>query len=105
MLIFIVEQPRKILLREDLKNRWLMRRAVVASIEAEGAVNWVIAACAGEEVFSGEGDNGKFARPADRPFFDPDTCTVFEIGEETGKEFKGSRILAWELAAPESSSE
>ena len=101
MRVFLVEADSGTL--TDRQDQWVFRRAVVVSIEEDSAVHCVERGLHGEEVFAGSTDTGRFARPQDQAFFNPDTALVTEIGVETlkaGEPVRLSRILAWELCPP-----
>lgn len=101
MNVYLVEaNPKHV---RELTDQWVFRRATVVSINRESAVQCVIQGLHGGEVFTGLQDDGRFARPKDSGYFDPDTCLVTEIAAESEAATlnqRRSRILTWELCPP-----
>ena len=88
---------------EKITDQWVFRRAVVVAINEEAAVQCVLKGLRGAEVFTGNMDEGMYARPQDTGYFDSGTCTVTLIGNESrsvDKNRRRTRILVWELCAP-----
>ncbi len=101
MKVYLVDSTMEFM--NEITQQWSMRRAVVISHNPEAALHMIRRAIAGEEVFSNLADDGKFSRPGDKPVFDPNRCTVVEVGAAIA-DLRGSRILSWELVQPETES-
>lgn len=102
MRVFLVEaNPEDV---GTLMDQWVFRRATVAAISEEAAVQCVRRGLQGGAVFTGYQDEGLHCRLGEEGYFDPHTATVTYFADEPDGipiNKLRSRIISWELCPPE----